>query len=161
MENAAILAAAGARTATLPRNSAAAWLLPTVALLAGVLAADAIWVALAVAANRPCSWMAVVAAVDVALLLRLTGAPAGPLRQCLAALATALAVALAQWLIVATQLGIALGLHPLDSALRLGPALAAQLLKLSLGQMDLAWMLVSLPVAALVAGRGRGERAFN
>jgi hypothetical protein len=129
------------------------------ALLAGVLGADAVWVLLAVASNRPCSWMALLAAVDVALLLRLTGAPPGAARVTVAVLATALAVALAQWLIVATQLGIVLGLQPLDSALRLGPALARQLLHLSLDRGDLAWLLVSLPLAALLAMRSRREAA--
>jgi hypothetical protein len=129
------------------------------ALAAGVLGTDAVWVLLAVAGNRPCSWMALLAAVDVALLLRLTGAPPGAARVALAVLATTLAVVLAQWLIVATQLGIVLGLQPLDSALRLGPALARQLLHLSLDRGDLAWMLVSLPLAGLLAMRSRRETA--
>jgi len=126
-------------------------------VLAGVLGADAVWVVLAVASNRPCSWMSLLLAVDVALLLRLTGAPPGMARVLVAVLATALGVALAQWLIVATQMGVVLGLQPLDSALRLGPALARALLRLSLGQGDLAWMLASLPLAALVARRSRRE----
>ena len=129
------------------------------ALLAGILGADAVWVLLAVAGNRPCSWMALLTAVDVALLLRLTGAPPGAARVAVAVLATALAVALAQWLIVATQMGIVLGLQPLDSAWRLGPAVARQLLRLSLDRGDLAWMLASLPLAALLARRSRRERA--
>jgi hypothetical protein len=129
------------------------------AVLAGVLGADAVWVVLAVASGRPCSWMALLVAVDVALLLRVAGAPPGVARVAVAVLATALAVALAQWLIVATQLGIMLGLQPLDSALRLGPALARQLMRLSLDRGDLAWLLVSLPLAALLARRSRGENA--
>ena len=102
--------------------------------------------------------MALLAAVDVALLLRLTGVAPGPARMLAAVLATALAVALAQWLIVATQMGIVLGLQPLDSALRLGPVLARQLLVLSLDRGDLAWMLASLPLAALLAARAGRER---
>ena len=129
------------------------------ALLAGVLGTDAVWVALAVATGSPCSWMALVAAIDIVLLLRLTGAPPGIGRTLAAVLATALAVALAQWLTVATQMGILLGLQPLDSALRLGPVLARQLLVLSLDAGDLAWMAASLPLAALLAARSRRERA--
>ena len=142
----------------MPTNTASAWLLPAAALLAGVLGADAVWVALAVASNRPCSWMALFAAVDVVVLLRLTGVAPGAARVGVAVLATALAVALAQWLIVATQLGIVFGLQPLDSALRLGPVLARQLLSMSLGAGDLAWLFASLPLAALLAARGRRER---
>ena len=129
------------------------------ALLAGVLGTDAVWVALSVATGSPCSWMALVAAIDIVLLLRLAGAPPGIGRMLAAVLATAIAVALAQWLTVATHLGILLGLQPLDSALRLGPVLARQFLLLSLDAGDLAWMAASLPLAALLAARNRRERA--
>ena len=137
----------------MPSNSASSRLLPILAVSAGVLGADAVWVALAVATGTPCSWMA--------LLLRLTGAPSGAARVAVAVLATTLAVVLAQWLIVATQLGIVFGLQPLDSALRLGPVLARQLLSMSLGAGDLAWLLASLPLAALLAARGRREPPRN
>ena len=145
----------------MPKNQAAPWLLPTVALLAGILGTDAVWVALAVASGRPCSWLAPIAALDLVLLLRFAGAPAGAVRTAAAVLGTALAVALAQWLIVATQMGLALGLQPVDSALRLGPALALQFMRLSLGRADLAWMLASLPVAAFLALPNRSERGFR
>ena len=139
----------------MPNNKAAAWLLPTVALLAGILGTVAVWVAVAVATGRPCSWIAAIAALDLVLLLRFAGSPAGPPRVAAAVLGTAVAVLLAQWLIVATQMGIALGLQPVDSALRLGPALALQLWRLSLDRVDLAWMLASLPLAALLASARR------
>jgi hypothetical protein len=142
----------------LPSNNASSWLLPAFALVAGVLGADAVWVALAVATKAPCSWMALVAALDVVLLLRMTGVRPGRARVLVAVFATALAAALAQWLIVATQLGIVLGLQPLDSAMRLGPVLARELTKLSLGPGDIAWLLVSLPFAAWLAGRSRREK---
>ena len=143
----------------MPTTSASAWLLPTVAVLAGILGADAVWVVLAVATGKPCSWMALLAAADVVFMLRLTGVGAGRARTWAAVLGTALAVALAQWFIVATQLGMMLGLQPLDSAMRLGPSLARQLLLLSLDRVDFAWLLASLPVAALLAMRSRRERA--
>ena len=142
----------------MPTNISSPWLLPAVALVAGVLGTDAAWVAVAIATGRPCSWFAAIAALDLALLLRFAGAPPGTPRVLVAVLATALAVALAQWLIVATQMGIALGLQPVASALRLGPALALQFLRLSLDPADLAWMLGSLPLAALLALPGRRER---
>jgi hypothetical protein len=143
----------------LPTTSAPSWLLPLAALGAGVLGADAAWVTIAVASGRPCSWLALLAALDVALMLRLSGVRAGPGRMLVAVLATALAVALAQWLIVATQLGLMLGLQPLDSALRLGPALAGALMRLSLDRVDLAWLLASLPAAAFFSLRSHRERS--
>jgi len=142
----------------LPTNSVTAWLLPAAALTAGVLGVCAVWVIVAVASNRPCAWMALLAALDVALMLRFSGVRPGPARVLAAVLGTAVAVLLAQWLIVATQMGLALGLQPLDSAMRLGPALAKQLLMISLGRADLAWLLASLPLAALCAMGTRRER---
>jgi hypothetical protein len=143
----------------LGNNRGSDWLLPGVALLAGILGTDAVWVALSVFTGRPCSWVAPLAALDLVVLLRFAGAPAGALRPVLAVAATALAVALAQWLIVSTQLGIALGLQPVDSALRLGPRLALQFWRLSLDRFDLGWMLAALPLAALLALPSRAERA--
>ena len=140
-------------------NRGSDWLLPAVALLAGVLGTIAVWVALSVYTGRPCSWVAPLAALDLVLLLRFAGAPAGAARVATAVAATALTVLLAQWLTVATQMGIALGLQPVDSALRLGPRLAWQFLRLSLDLVDLGWMLAALPLAALLAQRSRAERA--
>ena len=139
-------------------NKGSAWLLPVVAAIAGILGTDAVWVAISVGTGRPCSWIALLAALDLALLLRFAGAPPGRARVVLAVLGTTLAVLLAQWLIVATQLGIALGLQPVASALRLGPSLALQFWRLSLARLDLAWMLAALPLAALLAQRSRAER---
>ena len=140
---------------------APAWLLPAVAMAAGILGTDAVWVALSVFSGRPCSWVAPIAALDLALLLRFAGAPPGGTRIAVAVLGTALAVLLAQWLIVATQMGIALGLQPVDSALRLGPALAMQFWRLSLDRADVAWMLSALPLAAFFALPSRRERALE
>jgi len=135
-----------------------AWLLPSVALATGVLGVDAVWVVASVASNRPCSWMALIAALDVAFMLRLANVRAGSGRIVLAVLATALAVLLAQWLIAATQMGLALGLEPLDSAMKLGPSLARQLIMLSLHRADFAWLVAALPLAALLATSSRRER---
>ena len=134
----------------MPRNSAASWLLPGIVLLVGVLGLDAIWVASAVISNRSCSWLALVAALDMAFLLRFTEAPPGRARTAVAVCATALTIALAQWLIVSTQIGFALGLEPLASASRLGPVLAWQLSKLSLDRTDWILLVSSLPLAAIL-----------
>lgn len=141
----------------MPRNSAAGWLLPGVALLVGVLGMSAVWVSVAVLSNRPCSWLALVAALDMALLLRLTNAPPGRSRIAIAIAATALAVALSQWLIVATQLGFALGLEPVASSLRLGPSLAWQLSKLNLDRLDWIFLLSALPLAAILSQARRSQ----
>jgi hypothetical protein len=125
-------------------------LLPVVALVAGILGISAVWVAVATLSDRPCSWLALLAALDMAMLLKLTNAPAGRIRVAAAVIGTAAAVALSQWLVVATQMGISLGMGPLASSLRLGPALAWQLSKLNLVASDWILLLASLLLAAIL-----------
>ena len=124
--------------------------MPALALLVGIAGITVAWVAASVLSNQPCSWMALVAAIDMAVLLRLTRAPAGAPRTAVAVLATLLAVLLTHWMIAATQMGALMGMPPLASSLRLGPALAWQLVQLSLDRLD--WILIgfSLPLAALL-----------
>jgi glucan phosphoethanolaminetransferase (alkaline phosphatase superfamily) len=134
----------------LSEKSIAGWLLPGIALLAGVLGMTAVWVAVSTISNSPSSWLALVAAMDVALLMKLTNAPAGRARLVIAVLATATAIVLSFWLIVATQMGISLGMGPLASSFRLGPALACQLTRLYLINTDWIFLLASLPLAAIL-----------
>jgi len=124
--------------------------MPALALLVGIAGITVAWVAAAVLSDQPCSWMALVAAIEMAVLLRLTRAPAGALRTAVAVLATLVAVLLTHWMIAATQLGVVMGMPPITSSLRLGPALAWQLMQLSLGRLD--WILIgsSLPLAAIL-----------
>jgi hypothetical protein len=123
--------------------------LPLLAL--GVAGFAAAWVALALLTGRQCSWMAPLAALDAALLLRLGGMAPGWRRAAWALLATALMIALAQWGIIAAQLGAMLGLDPLTSALRLGPSLAWTLAQLANQPGDLLWLGAGLALAVLAA----------
>ena len=134
----------------MPRELVARWWLPAAALLAGIAGMSAAWVAAGALAQRPLSWLGLVAAVDVALMLRLTHAPAGRGRVAVAIAATALIVVLAQWLLAAARMGVLMGMEPLASALRLGPALAWQVVSLSLDRVDWVWLLASLPLAGIL-----------
>ncbi|MEP6634661.1 MAG: hypothetical protein ABJA62_10690, partial [Luteimonas sp.] len=78
-----------------------AWLLLSLGS-AGVAAA---WILLAFAHDRQSSWMAVIAAVDAAAMLRLARVPSGWARAGYGLLATAAAIALANWGIAAAQIG--------------------------------------------------------
>lgn len=95
------------------------WLVPVMLLLGGA-SLVLIWVTVALYLQRQAGWMALLAALDVIVVLRLGGMRAGKNRAFLALLATALICAVSVWGIVATQLGFALGLAPWDSALKLG-----------------------------------------
>jgi hypothetical protein len=126
------------------------WLLPAIALGVGVMGAVALWLGLSISLRSTCAWMAPLAAVDMALMLRLALAPPGKARATLALGGTVVAIAASYWMIVATQMAFLLGLSPAESAQRMGPVLAGELLRhgttgwdigLSLSALALAWLL--------------------
>ncbi len=120
---------------------------PAFFALVGVLGITAVWVILALIRDRQCAWMAVVAAVDIALMLRLGRAAPGARRATVAVVATALSIVAANWCIASTQMGLALGFGLIDSALRLGSHLAWTLTELANAGAGWAWYAVALPVA--------------
>ena len=71
------------------------WPLAIALLLLGSLGIAAVWILVADARNAQSSWMAVVAAVDAAWILRLTRARPGMLRALAGLLATALTIVVA------------------------------------------------------------------
>ncbi|WP_407354252.1 hypothetical protein [Luteimonas sp. R10] len=120
-------------------------------LLLGTAGCAALWILLAAATGRQCSWMAVVAAFDAALLLRMARVRPGPARALSGVLVTAAAIAAANWFIVATQLGKMLGLLPWESALKLGAHHAWTLSQLANGGVDLAWLGAGVVIAAVAS----------
>lgn len=122
-----------------------------VLLLLGSLFFIAIWIMLAVHQGKPCGWMAVLAAIDAAIMLRLGGMRRGLARMLLAVFATVAIIALVNWGTAATQIGFAMGLNPWDSALKLGMDYAWTLAGLANQTMDRVWMAVALALAAIAA----------
>ncbi len=126
-------------------------LLALALLLIGSSGIAAAWVLYAYASDQQASWIAVLAAVDAAVLLRLARMPGGWTRACWGASATALAIALANWGIAGAQMGKAMGLMPWDSLLRLGPHFTWTLTTLANNRVDLAWWCAALVVAVLAS----------
>ena len=127
---------------------------PPLALLllaVGTVGVAAAWAAVAMLSGSQAAWMAPLAGLDAAWLLRLGGAPKGWPRVLLAVAATALAIAMANWSIVAAQLAGVMGLPFLDSAQRLGPDLAWTLLQLANGPAEIGWIAGGLLLAAIAA----------
>jgi hypothetical protein len=106
----------------------------------------------AFARDRQCSWMALLAAIDAVLLLRLARMPKGIPRMALAVTATAATIVLANWGIAAAQIGRSIGMLPWESLTRLGSFYAWTLANLANTPADLAWLLAAL-VLAVVASR--------
>lgn len=128
----------------------ARWLAPTL-LLIGSFGFAAAWVLLALARDTQCSWMAVLAAIDAALLLRLARMSPSWARSALAMAATVLVIVLANWGIAAGQIGKVMGLLPWESLARLGPDYAWTLATLANRPTDLAWLCAALVVAVIAA----------
>lgn len=121
-------------------------------LLIGSAGMAAAWTLYAYARDQQASWIAVIAAIDAIVLLRLGRMPAGWPRALCAVLGTILAIALANWMIAAAQVGRSVGLLPWESLQRLGADYAWTLVTLANPPQQLAWLLAALVVAA-VAGR--------
>jgi hypothetical protein len=109
------------------------------------------WTLLALVSGRQCSWMALAAAADAAIVLRLLRVRPGAARAGAAVVATGLAIVLANWWIAAGQVGRNLGLLPWDSSLRLGPDYAWTLATLANRPADLALLAAALAGAAIAA----------
>ena len=121
-------------------------------LLLGSLGVAAAWILVAMALQAQSSWMAVVAAVDAAVIVRLVRLRPGAARALLGLASTALATAVANWGLVAAWLGGYMGLLPWESMLKLGGGLAWLMVRLSNGPADVAWIAAAL-VAATLASR--------
>ena len=93
-------------------------------------------------------WMALLAAPTILASLRWMNIPAGALRCAVATLASAAAIALANWLVIALPIADATGLTPWATALRIGPHFAWTLVDLSHGWLDWLWTVLSLGFAA-------------
>ncbi len=128
-------------------SSARQWLLPLLALCIGVLGMTAAWLALSMTLGGPCGWLAPIAALDMALMLRLSAAPPGRVRAGLAVLGTAAAIFISYWMVAATQMGQLLGLSPLESAQRLGPVLAGELTRHGTSGWDIGFAALALVLA--------------
>ena len=129
------------------RTTWLSWLM----LLLGVAGFAAVWVIVGLYRDAQSSWMAILGALDVAMLVRLGRWSPGPRRAGLAVLATAAMIVVANWGITSGQLGAVLGLLPWDSALRLGMNHAWTLAQLANGVGDALWLGFALLVAALAA----------
>lgn len=127
-----------------------AWLWPPLFLL-GVVTATLAWLVIALLSGAQAGWMAVLAALELGFMLRLGKLQAGPLRIGLTLVFTVLVALAANWGIASAYLGGSMGLDPWNSALRMGPFMAATLIGLANGPAEWLWLGVALVVGWWVA----------
>ena len=119
----------------------------------GCLGFAAAWVLLARLLQSQASWLAPLAALDVAWMLHLGRIRPGWPRVLLAMVSTIAIIALANWGITATEIGRSMGLLPWESALRLGPDYARELIRLANSRLDLGWYVIGVGLAGVLARR--------
>ena len=124
-------------------------------LLIGGMGFAAAWVLAAGTLETHAAWLAPLAAVDAVWMLHLGRMPAGAKRAMLAVAGTLATILLANWGIAAMEIGRSMGLLPWESALRLGPSYAWELIRLANGAYELAWYALSMAVAAATGLSGR------
>jgi hypothetical protein len=110
----------------------------TLAITAGL---SAVWAGVAALTGGNASWMAAVAALDAALILRLASHPPGARRAGLAVAITVLTVAVSAVLVSAAKIGMALGLRPAEALSRMSWELVPLYVGANAGWVDLAWLI--------------------
>ena len=133
----------------------ARWLTPSLLapllLAIGSIGFAAAWVLVAFARNQQSSWMALLAAIDAVLMLRLGRMPRGIARTLLAVAGTMATIMLANWGIAAAQIGRVMGLLPWESIPKLGPFYAWTLANLANPATELSWLAASVVLAAIAS----------
>lgn len=120
-------------------------------LLLGIAGCAALWVLVSTATGGVASWMAVVAALDAALLLRMARVRPGIGRAFWGVMATAACIGVSLWVVVAGLLGRMLGLTPWDAAGRMGAYHAWTLVQTTHGAADAAWLAAGVVIAAVLS----------
>ena len=107
----------------------------------------AIWVALAILLKSPCGWMVPIAAIDAALLLRLSGLPKGRGRAAAALGATFSTLAIGGFAVAASSIGRAFGTPPHEALWRIDPTLAWTWWRFNSSGFDFLAAALALPLA--------------
>lgn len=119
-------------------------------LLLGASGAAALWVMLVFIFDLPAWIFAFFACADVLIMLRLARLAPGFWRSAQAAFGTALAIALAQWGLMATQVGQQLGMLPWESLPKMGLGFAWILSGFWLTPLDFGLYAAAIALAALL-----------
>ena len=119
----------------------------------GCLGFAAAWVLLARVLESQTSWLAPLAALDVAWMMHLGQVRPGWPRVTLAMISTLMIIGLANWGIAATEIGRSMGLMPWDSAMRLGKDFGWELIQLANTPADLVWYALGLVLAGVLTRR--------
>jgi len=133
------LSAEPVRSANLP--------LALAACAVAIVGVAAVWAGVSLITRTQCAWMALVAALDAALLLRLATMPAGRVRVALALAVTLLTIVGANFLVASAQIGVSMGLRPVEAVSRMSLELAALHAQSNNGWIEAGWYALALVLA--------------
>lgn len=128
-----------------------AWALLVLVTLAITAGLSAVWAGTAALTGGNASWMALVAALDSALLLRLAGHPPGRRRALLGVLITAVTVLCSAVLVAAAKIGMVVGMKPIAALSRISAEMVPLWLGGQIGWPDALWVGAGLVLAWLSA----------
>ncbi|MCX7555535.1 hypothetical protein OS187_01575 [Xanthomonadaceae bacterium JHOS43] len=117
-----------------------------VALLA-IAGIAAIWAGFGLFRRSPCGWMALVAAVDAAVLMKLAGFPAGAVRARIVLAITVMSVLTGGFVVAAVSIGAGFGILPHEAIWRTGPELVYFWWQLNISAWDVVALLLALPLS--------------
>ena len=133
-----------------PTVSTASRWLALAACAVAVIGVAAVWAGLSLITNGPCGWMAVLAALDAILLLRLANWPPGRSRVAVALGVIGLTVICAGYFIATAQIGRMMGMRPYEALPRMSVDLASLYLRANVGWAEALWLML----AGVVGWRG-------
>lgn len=122
-------------------------MIATVSGIAAVAGVAAIWSGVTVMLQSPCAWIAVIAALDAALLLRLASFPPGRERAWFGLVITAATVLAGGFLYATANVGLMLGMRPSESVWKMSIGLAQLFVNANTGWVDYAWVAAALVLA--------------
>jgi hypothetical protein len=117
-------------------------------LLLGVFVFAGAWLAVATACDSRVGWMALLAALNSIVLLRLGRVHSGTPRALLAVLVTGASIALGEWLLAALPISWQMDQSPMQAAQRMGLDFSWMLVRLGNTPLDWSLVVVALALAA-------------
>lgn len=117
------------------------------ACVVAVFGVAAVWAGASALLRLPTPWMAIVAALDAVLLLRLASWPRGASRTLLAVAVTLATILVAQHFVATANIGVAMGLRPFEALPLMSMELAMLYARSNLGVADLACYAAAMAAA--------------
>jgi hypothetical protein len=141
-------------TTNLPKK----WFWPALTWCLGVMGMVGIWLTIGLVRDDPCVWLAFFAALDIALMMWLSGMQAGIIRVMTNVLGVAIIVLASQWMMAAVMFGGAWGIGHIEAAAVTGKVLTWEYTRLRLTTMDYWYVGLSLWLAAFLGAAGKAPK---